>query len=113
MSMTKITSIQALFPVALLSFVMTLFLGFQTSMMVSDRAVLQDTVKQQQQPLEQAEKVRGQANALAVGTLRLAKEGNKDAQMIIEQLKKAGIEVSDQPQGSAAPAAAPAPAAMR
>jgi len=52
--MTKITSVQALFPVALLSFVMTLFLGFQTSMMMSDRTVLQDTIKQQQQPMEQA-----------------------------------------------------------
>lgn len=106
MSITKPASFTALVPLALLAFVVTLFLGFQTSLMVSDRGMLQDSIKQQQQPLEQAEKVKTQANALAVGTLRLAKEGNKDAQMIIDQMKKAGIEVADQPQG-AAPAAAP------
>ena len=93
----------ALFPVFVLSCVFTLYLCMQTAFLISDRTSLQQAQAQQDKPLAQLEKVKAQINALGAGTLDLAKHGNKDAQEIIQQLKKSGVEVNPNPQ-------APAPA---
>jgi len=108
MASDKITNTQILLPVFLLSFVVTLFLGFQTTLLVGDHSALKVARAQQDKPLEQLAKVKAQVNALAVGTLHLSKDGNKDAQVIIADLKKAGVDVSDQgtpPGGTAMPTA--------
>ena len=99
MASDKITAAHVLFPVSLLSFVVVLFLGFQTTLLVGDRGAMHQAQAQQEQLLAQTNKVKAQLNALAVGTLRLSQQGDKDAQTIIASLKKAGIDVSDQPQG--------------
>jgi preprotein translocase subunit SecF len=109
MASDKLTTGQVLFPVALLSLVVTIFLGFQTTMLFSDRNQLQLAHTQQDKPLEQVGKIKAQLNALATGTLKLSEQGNKDAQNIIAELKKAGIDVSDQPQGQPAQPAMTAP----
>ncbi len=96
MSHEKITTSQLLLPLFLLTLVVTIFLGFQSTLLVSDRSALQIARTQQEKPLEQLAKVKAQVNALAVGTLKLSKEGNKDAQNIVAQLKKAGIDINDQ-----------------
>jgi len=109
MASDKITATQLLFPLSMLSLVVVVFLGFQTTLLMTDRAALSQAHMAQDKPLEQALKVKEQANVLAVGTKKLADGGNKDAQNIIAQLKKMGIEVQDQAPASApaAPAAAP------
>ena len=96
MASDKISAAQVLLPVSVLSLVLALSLGFQTSLLVKDHSALQQARTQQDKPLEQIEKIKTQASALASGTLVLAKQGNKDAQTIIEQLKKAGVNVNDQ-----------------
>ena len=102
MASDKITAVQVLLPVTLLSVAMAGFLCFQTSLLFADRTSLHQAYDQQTKPIEQVAKVKGQLDALAVGTLALSKQGNKDAATIIAQLKKAGIDVAE-------PAAAPAP----
>ena len=112
MSSEKITAAQVLFPVTLISLVLVVFLGFQTTLLVTDREGLHQAQAGQDKPLQQIEKVKAQVNALAVGTLQLSKQGNKDAQTIIAALKKNGIDVSDQQPAGSAPQQAPAPAAQ-
>ena len=96
MASDKITAAQILLPVSLISVVLVLFLGFQATLLVSDHTSLQQARTEQEAPLEQANKVKAQVNALTVGTLKLSKTGNKDAQNIIAELKKSGIDVNDQ-----------------
>ena len=104
-----------LFPVFLLSCVFTLFLAVQTAFVVNDHKTLVQVQAQQDKPLAQLEKIKAQLNALGTGTLVLAKAGNKDAQDIIQKLKKAGVEVrphtDKSQQGTEAPAPTQTPAA--
>ena len=97
MSCEKITPSCVLFPVLLLSLGFVAFLSFQAWLLVSDRDALDLAYNQQNKTLEQVEKVKTQVNALAKGTLGLAKEGNKNAQGVVDQLKKAGINIQDKP----------------
>lgn len=94
----KVTPSQVLLPVLLLSLTFAVFQGFQTKMLVSDKDSLNQAYTQQDKQLEQVEKVKTQVNALAKGTLTLSEQGNKNAQAIIDMLKKAGVNVQEQPQ---------------
>jgi cellobiose-specific phosphotransferase system component IIB len=107
----NISASQVLFPVALLSLALVIFFGFQTSLMVNDRSTLTETRKQQDKQIEQVGKVKAQANALAIGTLKLSEQGDKYARNIIDQLKKAGIDVQEQPAAAPGAVGAPVPAA--
>lgn len=90
----KVTVAQVLFPVSLIGFVLFLFLAFQTSQLLNERESLHQARAQQDKPLEDAQKVGAQLNALAVGTLKLSQAGNKDAQGIIDRMKQLGITVT-------------------
>jgi hypothetical protein len=98
MASDKITTTHVLVPLALISFVLASFLGFQTSLLITDRDTLAKAHVQQDKPLAQVEKIKVQLNALAVGTLKLAQGGNKDAANIMSELRKAGVDVNDQAQ---------------
>jgi hypothetical protein len=109
---------QLLLPVFLISFAVCGFFVFQTTLLVSDRAAITAAYTDQAKTLEQVEKVRAQAGALAKGVFDLDKQGNKNAHAIVEDLKKAGVSFQDDaPKTGAAPAAKaaapvpPAPAA--
>jgi hypothetical protein len=102
---------QLLLPVFLLSFAVVGFFVFQTTLLVSDRAAIVAAYGDQSKTLEQVEKVKAQASALAKGVFDLDKQGNKNAHFIVEELKKAGVSFQDEaPKAGAAPAAT-APAA--
>jgi len=102
---------QLLLPVFLLSFAVVGFFVFQTTLLVTDRAAIVAAYQDQVKTLEQVEKVRTQASALAKGVFDLDKQGNKNAHFIVEELKKAGVSFQDDaPKAGAAPTA-PAPAA--
>ena len=110
----KILPIQILLPVLLLSLAILGSFAFQSVILVGDHKALTSAYEQQEKPLQEVEKIRTQVSALATGTLKLAQQGDKNAETIIDQLKKAGIKVVDQPPtaapvaGAAAPVAAPA-----
>jgi hypothetical protein len=97
----KITASHVLFPVGILSLVITLLLGYQTTLLFADRDALHHQYADQDKPLQQIEKIKAQVNALAIGTLRLSQQGNKDASTLIAELKKSGVDVTD--QANAAP----------
>jgi hypothetical protein len=114
MASEKITAQRLLFPVFLLSFAFALLLVFQLTLLVSERDNLHTAFGEQDAPLQKLQEIKTQVNALAIGTLHLSQQGNKDAENIMAQLKKAGIDVSDKapaPTGTATPTVGKAPAA--
>ena len=106
MASDKITTTQILLPVLLLSTAFAGFLVYQTSLLTNEHDSLKQTYAQQTEPLAQVDKIKAQLNALAVGTLKLSEQGDKNAQTIIDALKKAGINVDDRP-AQGIPAAPP------
>jgi hypothetical protein len=108
---SKVTAGQLIFPVSLIAFVVFIMLAFQTSQLLRERDALHAAKTQQDKPLVDSQKVQAQLDALALGTKKLADQGNKDAQAIIDRMKQAGITVNGaQGAKTAAPTAA-APAA--
>jgi hypothetical protein len=94
--------------VGVLCIAVLLWFGFQTSVLIRDRKNLTTAHTNQEQLLQQANRVRTQVEALARGTLQLAQQGNAGATLIVEQLARRGITISPggTPPGGP-PAAAP------
>ncbi|MGE3623956.1 MAG: hypothetical protein AB7H77_08830 [Bdellovibrionales bacterium] len=99
----KITPAQILFPVALVAFVVFLMLGFQLTQIMRDRQSMNEAMAAQEKPIEEVRKVQEQLNALAIGTQKLADNGNKPAKAIIERMNQMGITVNPNAPGAAAP----------
>lgn len=104
----KITVSRLLVPVVLMAGTMLLLFAFQMTQIVRDRDALQRAVGQQETPFQQGQKLNAQFGGLVVGTQKLAQEGNKSAQTIVERLKQLGVIPPEQP---AAASPAPVPAA--
>ena len=98
----KITAGQVLLPVSLLGFVLFIMLAFQASQILRERDALHEAKTQQDKPVEESQKVQAQLDALAVGTKKLADQGDKNAQTIIDRMKQIGITVSTKGSGSPA-----------
>ena len=81
-------------PVLILSTTLVLMTAFQMRQLTAERAILKQSFAQQETPLKQSRDVNAQFESLAVGTARLAGEGNQTAQSIIADLKKIGISVN-------------------
>jgi len=97
-----------LFPLSLLAFVIFLMMAFQTSQILRDRDALHIAKDQQNKPLEESQKLQTQLDALAVGTQKLAGQGDKNAQAIIDRMKQLGIVVNMPKSDASAPTPAPA-----
>lgn len=117
--------------VLIIAITLVLMTAFQMRQIINERGLISQQYNAQEQALAQAKKVAAQLESLAVGTARLAGEGNTAAKNIITGLANAGVTVNPnategqkslefrQPQapGAAtntptAPAAEPAPAAV-
>jgi len=114
----KVTVAQILLPVSLVAFVLFLLLAFEFTQVMRDRSAMRQAMAQQDKPVEEVQRVQTQLNALAIGTQKLADNGDSNAKGIIERMNKLGITVKMPPLGGAvAPsdeegaAAAAAPAA--
>jgi len=91
-------------PVTLLSLGFMIFLGFQTWNLVCDKKTLSEAYIQQGKTLKQVEQVKAQLGALAQGTVKLSNEGNRAAAEVLDNLKKAGVNIQDKPPTDAVPA---------
>ena len=84
-----------LVPVFLLSLTMCGLMTFQTIEIINQKNALMEAEKQQEKPLDDVRKIQVQIDALALGTLKLAQQGNKNAQLIVSQLKDMGLVIKD------------------
>jgi hypothetical protein len=107
----KVTAAQILLPVSLVAFVVFLFLAFQFTQVMRDRDAMHQALAQQDKPMEDVQKLQAQLNSLAIGTQKLADNGDKDAKAIIDRMNKLGISVNMPPAGTpdASSGASPVP----
>lgn len=83
--------------------------GFQTWQLVVERNNLAAAIAGQEPQVEQSRKVRAALENVATKTARIARAGNPNATVIVEELRKRGITIDpDGPlPGEQAPPAAP------
>jgi F0F1-type ATP synthase membrane subunit b/b' len=84
----------AFVPLLLLAIAFVVFAGFQTLQMVTTRSQLSQAQVNLEPQIQQAAKVRASLDAVATATAKLATEGNGNAQVIVEQLRKRGITIN-------------------
>jgi len=91
--------------VLLLGFGILLQQGLQSIQLIGERDQLTQAKAGQDRSIQDAQKVRTQADALATQTARLAAQGNANARAIIEELRRQGVTVKE-PAATTPPAAA-------
>jgi hypothetical protein len=67
--------------------------GFLLYQSIADRNALLATIANQEQPLQQAQQIKTQLDAMAGGTAKLAAAGDAGAKQIIDQMKQQGIRI--------------------
>jgi hypothetical protein len=96
-------------PVALVAVTLATLVVFQTVQLSRDRTTLTTIHANQEEPLREAARVRTLAMTIAGEAAQLADRGNKNAQAVQQQLRRAGIMIRP-PAPAAAPAQPVAPA---
>lgn len=81
-------------PVLIISATLLLMIAFQTRQLRMENALVKNAVSQQTQPLDQSIKVTQQFESLAVGTAKLADEGNATAKTIVGDFTKLGLKIN-------------------
>jgi hypothetical protein len=84
----------AFIPLLLLAIAFVVFASFQTMQMVTTRNQLSQAQANLEPQIQQANKVRASLDAVAIATAKLAAEGNGNAQVVVEQLRKHGITIN-------------------
>lgn len=86
-------------PCLLLSLAFAVWLGFQTYQLISERQQLKLLRVGQEFPMDAAAKLRGSLDVVATKTAKLAADGNANARVIVEELRKRGVTIN--PDGAA------------
>jgi hypothetical protein len=96
----------AFLPVLLLAMTALFWNSFQCLQLVTERGNLQTVISEQTPQMEQSRKVREALESLSARTARLAKGGNANATIVVEELRKRGITIdldapaSDKPEAA-------------
>ena len=90
-------------PVILITLALLIWAGFQTVQLFKERQTLKQAFDKQEQLVDNGKKMRTQLDAIAAGTKRLADQGNANAEMIVQQLAKNGININPNAQGVTVP----------
>jgi cell division protein FtsB len=91
-------------PLALLTVAVVAWFGYQTVQLVGERSAQKKTLQDQEQVVQNAGKMRAQLDALAAETQRLADQGNPNAKLLVEELRRRGITINP---NAAKPASSP------
>ena len=81
-------------PTFVLALALLATLVFQSVILVQERANLELTLQNQQEPVEQARKIRDQLQNILGKTAKLAQGGNTNAQAVIDELERRGVKVN-------------------
>jgi len=98
----------AFVPLLLVMIGLLIWSGAQMYQLFSERSTLKTLLSNQATPFAASQKLRVQLDAVASGTQRLADQGNQNARLVVEELRKRGITINP----SAAPVELPAPVAL-
>ena len=92
--MTDNTQHSIFLPALLTALAVVVWFGFQTTQLVKERGNLATLKENQTATHQNAEKMRGQLDAIAAGAQRLADAGNPNAQAIVNALRQRGITIN-------------------
>ncbi|HTV50524.1 MAG TPA: hypothetical protein VME21_05010 [Steroidobacteraceae bacterium] len=67
---------------------------FQTAELLYQRSAVRAAILAQQAHIEQSQKLRAALDALAASTLRLADSGDPNAKLVVDELRKRGININ-------------------
>lgn len=81
-------------PLLLLMIGLLIWAGAQMFQMFSEHSTLKTLLSNQAAPYAASQKLRGQLDAIASGTQRLSDQGNKNARLVVEELRKRGITIN-------------------
>ena len=81
-------------PLLLIAIALVIWAGFQTTQLLRERKYLKTVLTDQSPTVEQSQKLRGQLDSIAKGTLQLANQGNSNAKIIVEELRKRGVTIN-------------------
>ncbi|MCK6370074.1 MAG: hypothetical protein L6Q83_01910 [Gammaproteobacteria bacterium] len=90
-------------PLLLLALAVAGWSVFQTTQLVRERANIAAAIDQQATQVEQSQKLRTRLESLATRTALLARDGNANATLMVEELRRRGITID--PDRSPPPAA--------
>lgn len=87
-------------PVALLAVALLLWVGFQTTQLMRERDSLHILRQGQEAQVQSSQKLRASLDAIASGTVKLAEQGNPNARLVVDELRKRGVTINpNQPAG--------------
>ena len=81
-------------PVLLIAIALVVWTGFQTTQLLRERKYLRVVLTSQSPTVEQSQKLRAQLDSIAKETLQLANQGNSNAKIIVEELRKRGVTIN-------------------
>ena len=85
--------VSAFVPALLLALAFVLWLAFQAVQLVSEQQQLNAATANLQSQAQAATKLRAALDVLATSTAKLAKDGNANARVIVEELRKRGVTI--------------------
>lgn len=103
---TRPDELSAFLPIAILALVMAAWFGFQAVQLRIERDAMRELLTSQEKPLAEAKKMRDALDAIARATARLADGGNANARLVVDELKRRGVTISQDaipPTGVATP----------
>lgn len=81
-------------PMLILALVLAAWFGFQAVQLRAERAAMTDLLSNQEKQVQDSKKLRDSLDTIARGTAQLAANGNPNAKLIVDELKKRGITIS-------------------
>ncbi len=83
----------AFLPALLLALAVTGWSAFQTGQLVRERGNLRTAIEKQETRVEQSKKLRSRVESLAAGLALLTREGNANATVMVEELRRRGFNI--------------------
>lgn len=83
-----------LVPLLLLLLALLVWIAFQTTQLLSERGNLKAMEVNQEAQVQQSQKLRAALDALAADTAKLAEQGNPNAKLLVEELRKRGVTIN-------------------
>jgi uncharacterized membrane protein len=81
-------------PALILLLALVGWFSFQAFQLFEERSALQESRFAQEQSVLTATKLRGSLDAMARETARLAQQGNPNARLLVEELRKRGVTIN-------------------
>ncbi len=91
------STMSAFVPLLILGLVMLAWFGFQATQLRAERDTMRDLTITQDKQVEDSKKLRDSLEAIARGTAKLADAGNPNAKLIVDELKKRGVTLHQNP----------------